>query len=674
MANSTTAQQTRDRVLQLAREIEELSHASVPPKTFFQQFLDLLVRALGAQAGAVWSFSGGRMNLIAELGLSETGLKDNPQAPALNQKLLSDVMANGQACTHAPDDADARLPSSHLIILAALHTNKECVGVVEVFQRPDSPAEARPGYLQFVEQMTGYASRYLDRQREGGTSPSDTAKFWDDFEQLVLQLQRSSGVDEVTATCVNDGRLLLGCDRMSVAVKRGKKTSIQAVSGEDRVNPRSNLIRAMAKLSERTMAMREPVYYTGKVDQLAPQIEEPLANFIQESGSRMVFAIPLFESEPLVESDEKTEHRKKVEDQRKAIGCLMVEQVSESRPKPELRDRVDLLTDHIGAALHNAQSQQRIFLLSFWKFLGGCREWFHGRKLAKTMAVLGGVAAIIAAMTFVRWEYRVEGIGRLMPVTQRQVFSFVDGEVVKIYVKGGDRVEKGQVLVELENDQLSLEVSTAQNQLLEQDQTLLALQAERDDLQTIGGNREDRIRVAGRIKQTLLEIEGLEEQLRIFIERKAKLLVRSPIGGVVATFQVEQLLLNRPIHRGEILLEVMDDTGDWRLEMEVEEHRMGHLLRAQKQQNEHLLVEFILATKTEATYNGKLQLVGTRSEKSDELGSVVEVHADIDANSLPKQNRRIGAEVRAKISCGQRSLGYVLFGDVVEFVRQRLWL
>ena len=27
--------------------------------------------------------------------------------------------------------------------------------------------------------------------------------------------------------------------------------------------------------------------------------------------------------------------------------------------------------------------------------------------------------------------------------------------------------------------------------------------------------------------------------------------------------------------------------------------------------------------------------------------------------------RRIGAEVRAKINCGQRSLGYVLFGDVV---------
>jgi hypothetical protein len=33
---------------------------------------------------------------------------------------------------------------------------------------------------------------------------------------------------------------------------------------------------------------------------------------------------------------------------------------------------------------------------------------------------------------------------------------------------------------------------------------------------------------------------------------------------------------------------------------------------------------------------------------------------------------RIGAEVRAKISCSDRSLGYVLFGDVIEFIQKRL--
>ena len=34
---------------------------------------------------------------------------------------------------------------------------------------------------------------------------------------------------------------------------------------------------------------------------------------------------------------------------------------------------------------------------------------------------------------------------------------------------------------------------------------------------------------------------------------------------------------------------------------------------------------------------------------------------------------RIGADVRAKINCGKQMLGYVLFGDVVEFIQNRLW-
>jgi hypothetical protein len=29
--------------------------------------------------------------------------------------------------------------------------------------------------------------------------------------------------------------------------------------------------------------------------------------------------------------------------------------------------------------------------------------------------------------------------------------------------------------------------------------------------------------------------------------------------------------------------------------------------------------------------------------------------------------------VTAKINCGKKSLGYVLFGDVIEFLQRKLW-
>src|ERR1700689_2119147 len=54
MTNVASIQQARDRVLQMARQIEELSQTAAPPETFFPEFLRVLVGSMGARAGANW--------------------------------------------------------------------------------------------------------------------------------------------------------------------------------------------------------------------------------------------------------------------------------------------------------------------------------------------------------------------------------------------------------------------------------------------------------------------------------------------------------------------------------------------------------------------------------------------------------------------------------------------
>ena len=138
-------------------------------------------------------------------------------------------------------------------------------------------------------------------------------------------------------------------------------------------------------------------------------------------------------------------------------------------------------------------------------------------------------------------------------------------------------------------------------------------------------------------------------------------------------FELDQLLQNRPVQQGELLLEVMDETGPWRLELEVEGSRMGHVLRAWNKSPDHKLhVDFIPATSAESTFSGELEDIASRSAVSTDQSNIFECTVAMDVAQIP--DRAIGAEVRAKISCGKRSLGYVLFGDVVEFIRQRLWL
>jgi hypothetical protein len=81
-----------------------------------------------------------------------------------------------------------KMPVDFLIIVAPLQIGEECVGAVEIFQRPDAPREARPGFLQFAEQMTGHASRYLERGQTQSTKPSDFPSFLGDLRRFILRL------------------------------------------------------------------------------------------------------------------------------------------------------------------------------------------------------------------------------------------------------------------------------------------------------------------------------------------------------------------------------------------------------------------------------------------------------------------------------------------------------
>jgi multidrug efflux pump subunit AcrA (membrane-fusion protein) len=466
----------------------------------------------------------------------------------------------------------------------------------------------------------------------------------------------------------NEGRALVGCDRVSVLIQRGRKISVVAVSGQESIHPRSNLIRSMVNLSREVIKSGLPLKYTGSMDSFSPQVEERLADFVQESGARLVFAVPLRESAPL-EFTPPANHRPLPPG--RVFGCLLLEQFSQSDPSAELVKQLDWLTAYSSASLHSARTHQALFLMPVWRLLGKATEWLHGRKLIKTSIAFTVIAALVAAMVLIRVDFRIEGEGRLMPVVKREIFVPLDSEVLEVLVASGQRVTAGQLLVRLRSNELRTDLIAAQSQFQEKQKLLAALLAERDE--AIRGQLSERTyRIEGDLAKTRVELQGLELQLSVLEERDNLLKVTSPITGVVSTFDVDQLLRHRPVRRGEILLEVMDETGPWQLELEVPEQRMGHLLSAKQAAENPLPIEFLLVTSPERTYEGTLKEVATRSIISPDGTPVVEIQANLpDEQEL---TRRIGAEVRAKVQCGRSSLGYVLFGDVVEFFQRNLWL
>jgi hypothetical protein len=683
----------RERVMQLAREIEQMSGQELPAPVYFQEFLTRVVTAVGARAGVVWLLDeSGRLNLAAQMNLEQTGLREAPGALGLNEKLLIEVMQTGEART-LTHGGEAKLPTEHVLVLSALHKEKKCVGVVELFQRPDVPIKAQSGYMQFLEQMCGYASRFLEGRRRSPEGNADLRnQFWTDFEQFSLRLQRSLHEHEVADAAASDSRALLGCDRVSVAIRKGRSFHIRAVSGQSSVNARANLIVAMRKLSQRVIEMGETLVYTGKVEGLAPQIEEPLAAFVQESGSRMVMLVPMFENETMVRKQGEEEDRERRKKRPKATGCLVIEQIAESEPLPQLEQRAELVADHVGAALWNARQHGRIFGLSLWKLMGKGLEWFRGRKLAITAAVLLGIAGLVAVMALYQLEYPVKAEGKWMPVEQHAVFAPYDGLITRkgIRIPADQLVKKGDILIVLQNDELDGQIEEAKATIEKQKNMLLSKEneirtAEFQERSEEGEQKGSAVATVKRLeveKQRILGDRAIASQqlAQLLKRRDEKLTITAQADGRIPDFQLRQLLEDRPVRAGDHLFDIMNDSegSKWHMELLVEEKRMGHLLRAQRERvaagkSPELEGEFKLASQPEKEFECHLTKVATRSTTDTELGTAFELTAEAnEGQDLPPQ--RIGVEVTVHLYCGKTSLAYWCFGDVVEFVQKYIWL
>jgi len=172
---------TREQIRTIVREISVLSATNLSPPDYYEQFLFLTLQALAAVGGAVWMlerprpwplrwFHRRRLQLINKLNVSDQFLYSDLADAQSHQRLLDHAISTDTEQLAPPHSAakDYRIggnPTNHLLVLSPLRNKNSIVGVVEIFQRPDSPAPTQRGYLQFLKQMCEISSGYLERQQ-----------------------------------------------------------------------------------------------------------------------------------------------------------------------------------------------------------------------------------------------------------------------------------------------------------------------------------------------------------------------------------------------------------------------------------------------------------------------------------------------------------------------------
>ena len=686
-------EEARRQILAIVDQIRALAQGDVKEAEFFSALLAKSIEAMGAVGGIVWLVRDqGRVESVTGQGVEHTGIAQDQDAQAAHGKLVGALMGNPTGLivppraglTNADGSAAASNPTDLLVVAAPIDRDGTRAGLIEIFHQRNAP-EVERGYLKFLQEVTQPARTFLDRQQLVTLDSQQTALVQvDRFSRAVHET-----LDPVSTAFVlaNEARRIIGCDRVSVLVKRGRKLRLEAVSGQESIERRASAVQAVEALVRVVAKAGDPLWHPDPATELPPQIEEELEVYVDESHATALAIVPLEKPRPtpVVQTGgvdavavAKAEATPKVAPE--PIGALVAEWFSSSTFEGGKRARVELVAEHGRVALANALAHTSLPLYPLLNLLGKSKALTTARNLPKTILALLATAAAILALVLVPADLRLEGKGTLEPVHHRDVFAGIDGVVESIApgVEHAADVKEGQLLASLRNIELDVALTDVLGRKAASEEQLVSTR--RAILEDKKISADEKTRMAGRAAQLQREIESLEAQRTLYEAKKLSLAVRSPIDGVIVTWQVRDRLMLRPVEKGQVLLNVADKTGPWELEIHLPDDRLGHVNRAYAEARaagRELEVDYILATDPGTRHVGTVREIHEQAEVRGEQGNTVLLRITIDPSRHEKEELGAGASVTARINCGKRPLGYVIFHDLVAFIQQhilfRLW-
>ena len=362
---------------------------------------------------------------------------------------------------------------------------------------------------------------------------------------------------------------------------------------------------------------------------------------------------------------------------------MIVEQLVDSRQPEGMLQRIEVVRRHSSTALTNAQEHESLFLMPLWRLLGKTQILVTARNLPKTLLATIALVGLVCVLWFVKYDFTVVADGKLMPELRRDVFAHLDGMVEKVAVRHGDMVEKGQVLAQQRSVDLETQIMQVTGQLAETQQDIQSTERRRQLLDRGQAEEVEIEELTGRMAQLRETVLSLQKQRALLDEKREELKITSPIRGEVVTWKVRELIENRPVRKGQRLMEIADPQSHWELEIYVPEAKMGHIVEyMQKRHAEDpeakLEVTFILATHSSVRLKGHVEQIDTSAEVHGDSGNTVRMIVSFPQEDLkklvdnPALELKVGADVKAKVLCGQRSVGFVLFSDLIDFVRAKI--
>lgn len=623
-------------------ELAGLARYELPPGRFFAEVLRRAMQPGGASRVVLWRTS-------MEDGWESAGaMPDSNSVDATmvaeRQTLLAEVATETQ-----PRVITGTSGAGEVLILSPLRHAGDAVGILETAHPLPAGGSLPISTYQFLAAMCEITADFLSQQELQQLRRAKV--LWQQFDHYQQRLGQAFDIASVSAAIANDGRLIVGCDRITVLKRDGSRFQVASITGVDRPDPRAGVVRSLERLGSGMCS--GGVYWSSTSEALADPVRRDAVELYQrESGAVALGVIP-------VQTD-------RVQTSNFPGAVLVFESFQLDEKWNESRARAESLAHRSLFALRAAIELSEIPGLGLLRQLQKLPRILRRKSV---LVLIPAILAIIVALVVIPAEFTVTGQGELWPDERREVFAATTGIVDKILVEHASEVTANQPLLLLRDPELEQDAPKIVGEIATKTERLRGIQIAR--LTGQGSPETARVRQLASDEEELKEqLKSLEHQRSLIEERRQALTIRSPIGGRVLTWDVDQHLSARPVERGQSLMMIGETAGEWVLEIHVIDKDAGHLLRARSAIAPDLDVEFQLPSDPGRIHYGKVRDVALASEADERTAGSVRVVVAFDRQQI--EQLRPGATAIPRIRCGKKSLGYVWLHDLIDAIWIRL--
>ena len=615
--------------------LDDLAKSTADVDAFRERLLSRTAAVLGGHAGSIWWRHRNSLDHVKSFPASDVGSRC--EAVGMSQ-LIAEIAANREPLRYQIDSSEVLYLHP---ILDGDDPHDGCLGVLELSISANRDRDEISAILHAVSEVVAE-----NHQRTAIRRLQETSVNVASINRFTSQVYSGSDLRTTSFALANAGRDFIGCDRLSVLLPDGSQYRVHAVSGVDTINARSQAIRNMERLAERTARIGEDFWHGRTNEELPGQLSSLVESVVDSNHCRRLGISPL-----------------QVTPESPPVAVLVIEYFSHGNTN-DAHERIALAKQHATVALHRASCVDQVPLWHLWQRLQLRRTI---RRLIKSGAFVAVAIVAMIALLLVPVGFYVDASGSLQPVTQRNIFAPARGEVCELLVEHGSHVEKGQPLLRIRSADIDQNVQDLQGKAKAARERLAAIRVTR-----LKGNLRLELAETHRLsaEQTALtlQLDSLDSQLAIARQQQDSLTIRSPFDGQVITWDVANRLQHRPVQPGDHLLTVANTDGDWNLEVEIPDNRVSHVVSWRDRQSADNEVRFRMEADPGQEFAGELSQISNTAASDNNDERYIPATVSVPQDDLPT-SLRAGAPARVRINCGSRPLAFVWFHELLHSVQ-----